>query len=270
MTGENEIIGGPDDTRPQSKWIPEDGRTYWKALGKRVRTQCCAHSKRKVSEVTGEKARCCAVPVKRRNVCRNHGGLSPQAGLDASNYQHGRYSRVMRDFGEDWRRGLRQSYIDAQGRKDLLDGADSVAAMDAILTRLWERFLEESDSPPWREEIQKRYRAMISAAGSGNKARLSEAMTSLGALIDEGTTEDQAMIRLFGLEERRTTTAARAAEVRIRAERSYTASQLGALFREFVTIIWTTIPHEHAKNLLDLLSQRMRMAGARELAETEM
>jgi hypothetical protein len=115
---------------------------------------------------------CSSIPVKGRNRCKMHGGMSPPAGPGHHSFKHGRDSKWTKALGQ-----YGKLYKDAVDSDELLDLRRQLAVMDVAIQRHAAR-VEELDTPDFRKKA-----------------------LELFAEYEQAPTDEEARARLAGIKE---------------------------------------------------------------------
>ena len=184
--------------------------------------------------------------------CRVHGakgGPPMRAG--------GRYSRVLK--------GLRRAYERALGDADLLDVRRDIAAMDLVIEGLVAN-AEQGDTPGWREELRRVYRALDKAIRGRKQDEIGQLMKQLGAQIEDGANASQVAKDLLVEVDRRASRAHRMNELEVRKLERVSVTEVVRIFEAWVLVLET---HVDATTMGRLVPQLRSVVEQRGLLELE-
>ena len=165
------------------------------------------------------KQRCTKTVVPGRSVCRFHGGLGGRPII------HGRYSKSL---GR-----LREAYEEARSDPGLLDLRDTIALLDVVVRRAAER-AAALDTPEFRETALELFEDALQAT---EPSETDKAMEALGALLREGSQEDDALRELGSSVEKLAKRQEKAWDLRLTAANVINAKDMVALLGRFADIV---------------------------------
>jgi len=165
------------------------------------------------------KQRCTKTVVPGRSVCRFHGGLGGRPII------HGRYSKSL---GR-----LREAYEEARADPGLLDLRDTIALLDVVVRRAAER-AAALDTPEFRETALELFEDALQAT---EPSETDKAMEALGALLREGSQEDDALRELGSSVEKLAKRQEKAWDLRLTAANVINAKDMVALLGRFADIV---------------------------------
>ncbi len=198
-------------------FVDEFGRTHYSMKDGR---QVCGRLKKEKNRKIPDEA-CLGVPMA-SGPCKVHGG---KAGRPLS---HGRYSRVTKTWHAAFERALAD--------EELLDAKRDLALMDVVTELLIER-AEELDSPSWREELRDTFGQLQRAIRSQRQEVVGPLLKLLGELIERGATADQVARDLVAQVDRRAARACKIDELGLRRQEKITATELAAVFKQFLDVL---------------------------------
>ena len=211
----------------------EYGRNhYYTPEGRAV----CGRFKKKKNRVIENEA-CLGVPMA-SGPCKVHGGKA------GTRIRHGRYSRILKG----WRGQFQQALND----RDLLDTRRDLAMMDVAIEQLASK-AEEEDCPSWREDVRKAFADLNQAIHRRQQSRVGPLLRKLGDLIESGARTEQIAADLVARVETRANRAHRMNELEVRREEKVTASELAAVFGEFLAVLERNLDQQTYFRLVPML-----------------
>lgn len=187
--------------------------------------RCCAKAK-------SHGGRCGKTVVPGRRVCRIHGGLG---GAPPKN---GRYSKSLGRF--------REAYEDARRDPSLLDLRETLALMDIVVQKAVAR-AAECDTPDFRARALDLYDR---AVGTTDPQGAAASLNALGALLRDGSREDDALSDLARAAERLSRRQEKAWSIKLDAATALNARDLTAVLARFADIVMDEVPRDAAARVI--------------------
>ena len=194
-----------------------------------------------MSKTTRE--RCTKPVVPGRSVCRYHGGLGGRPIV------HGRYSKSL---GR-----LREAYEEARADPALLELRDTIALLDVVVRKSAERAAAH-DTPQFREAALKLFEA---ASQATEPPQVEKAMEALGALLQEGSREDEALKELSSSVERLAKRQEKAWDLRLTAANVINAKDMVALLSRFADIVLEEADADTATRIVQRVDREIMGEG---------
>jgi len=167
----------------------------------------------------------CGLPVvPGTKACWRHGGRGGAPII------HGRRSKAMRRF--------RAAFEEARKDPSLMDLRDTLAQLDIVVQESARR-LDEADCPNFRRRASELFREARAATEPSEAARY---LTELGALLDEGVAEDEALENFARAVERFAKRLESAWGIKLSAAQAVNARDLVAVLTRFADIVMTEAP----------------------------
>lgn len=169
--------------------------------------------------------------------CYQHGGKagSHEPGTIPKRRQGRAYRRYMGN--------LMELANEAMGDPDLMDTRHEVAAMDALLARLWQR-VESGDTPDWRKKLKEKVSSLERAMSSGNAAAVAPAFYALKSFVEGGKEHDGNLADLFKQLDIRANRAQKILEHELKVDAHVTIKDIVAIFGTLVERLRTQLPRE--------------------------
>ena len=187
--------------------------------------------------------RCTKPVVAGRSVCRYHGGLGGRP------IKHGRYSKALGS--------LRGAYEESRADPTLLELRDTLAVLDVIVQKAAER-VGQLDTTDFRARAMELYQQ---AQASTGPQELQGRLRALGALLREGTDEDEALQALSKAVERLSKRQEEAWKIRLSAANAINARDMVALLGRFAEIVLDEADNDVATRIINRIDGEIMGEG---------